>query len=213
MTRLDDELAGYVRELFAPEDDVLRAIRERHDEAELPNIFISPEEASVIQLLLRAIGAARVLEVGTLGGYSGVWIARALPQDGTLTTIERQPERAAVARDAFRDAGVLDRVAMVVGEALSVMRGMEAGFDAVFLDADKEPLPDYFGEAVRLTRVGGLVLCDNTLCEGRVTRPSDREPDVEGIREYNRLAARDPRLVSALIPVRDGLTVSVKVAD
>jgi caffeoyl-CoA O-methyltransferase len=210
---LDDALAGYVREVFAPEDEVLRAIRERHAREDLPDIFISPEEARIIQVLLRAIGARRVLEVGTLGGYSGVWIARALPRNGTLITIERLPERAAIARGAFRDAGLRDRVEVVEGEALAAMRAREPGFDAVFLDADKAPLPDYFGEAVRLLRVGGLLLCDNTLCKGRVTDRSDREADVEGVREYNRLAAHDGRLVSALIPVRDGLTVSVKVAD
>lgn len=210
---LDYALASYVRELFAPEDDALRAIRERHDREDLPDIFISPEEAGIIQMLLRAIGARRVLEVGTLGGYSGVWIARALPHDGKLVTIERQPERALIARDAFREAGVLERVEILRGDAGAVMRSLTPGFDAVFVDADKEPLPEYFVEALRLTRVGGLLLCDNTLCKGRVADLEDREADVEGIREYNRLAAHDTRLASALIPVRDGLTVSVKVAD
>jgi predicted O-methyltransferase YrrM len=151
--------------------------------------------------------------VGTLGGYSGVWIARALPDDGRLVTIERQPERAQIARDAFRDANVLERVEVLQGDAGAVMQGLTPGFDAVFLDADKEPLPEYFVEALRLLRVGGLLLCDNTLCKGRVADHEDRESDVEGIREYNRLAAHDARLASALIPVRDGLTVSVKVAD
>ncbi len=210
---LSDALTAYVRELFAPEDAILRRIRERHARDGLPDIFISPEEARIIQVLLFAVRARRVLEVGTLGGYSGVWIARALPNDGALVTIERDPERAAVARDGFRAAGLLERVRIVESEALPALRSLDPPFDAVFLDADKEPLADYFGEAVRLTRVGGLVLCDNTLSKGRVVDPEDRGGDVEGIREYNRRSASDPRLRSALIPVRDGLTVSVKVAD
>lgn len=210
---LDDALSAYVRELFAPEDGVLRSIRERHERDDLPDIFISPEEAGIIQVLLRMIGARRVLEVGTLGGYSGVWIARALPEDGTLVTIERRPERAVTARDAFREAGVQHRVTIVEGEARATMRALTPGFDAVFLDADKAPLPEYFTEALRVTRLGGLLLCDNTLCKGRVVNPLDRDADVEGIREYNRLAARDARVRSALIPVRDGLTASLKVAD
>ena len=210
---LSDALTAYIRELFAPEDAILRRIRERHAREGMPDIFISPEEARIIQVLLFAVRATRVLEVGTLGGYSGVWIARALPEDGELVTIERDADRAAVARDGFQAAGVLNQVRILETEALPGLRSLEPPFDAVFLDADKEPLAEYFGQAVRLTRVGGLLLCDNTLSKGRVVDTDDREDDVEGIRAYNRLSASDPRLRSALIPVRDGLTVSVKVAD
>jgi predicted O-methyltransferase YrrM len=209
----DERLLAYVRELFAREDDVLATIRARHAADGLPEIFISPEEAQIITVLLTAAGARRVLEVGTLGGYSGVWIARALGPGGRLVTIERDAACAEVARESFRAAGVADRVELVVGEASQVLAKLEPGFDAVFLDADKEPLVGYFQEAMRLLEVGGLLLVDNAFIHGRVADPADREPDVEGVRALNRLAATDERLVSAVVPVRDGLTVGVKVRD
>ena len=209
----DERISDYVRDLFATEDDVLMEIRARHIREGLPEIFISPEEAKIIVVLLRAIGARRVLEVGTLGGYSGVWIARALPPDGELVTVEHDSHHARFAQTSFEAAGVDDRVQLIEGAALDILTGLEPGFDAVFLDADKAPLGDYFGEAVRLLRVGGLFLCDNALINGRVVDPDDTEPDVQGVRACNQLAASDERLVSTIIPVRDGLTVGVKVKD
>jgi predicted O-methyltransferase YrrM len=162
-------------------------------------------------VLLRAVGAARVLEVGTLGGYSGVWLARALPPHGRLTTIERDPRHAAVAREAFALAGVADRVTLVEGAALDVLPTLAPGFDAVFLDADKEPLPRYFEWAMRLLRTGGLLLCDNAFFHGAAVDDTDRSAAADGVRAFNRLAASDPRLVATVVPVRDGLVVGVKV--
>jgi caffeoyl-CoA O-methyltransferase len=209
---VDERLTEYTRALFAPEDDVLRAIRERHQEAALPDIFISPDEARLIQVLLRAINARRVLEVGTLGGYSGVWIMRALPRDGMLVTIECDAERAAIARDAFGLAGVADRVEILVGDGQAVLATLEPHFDAVFLDADKEPLGAYYREAMRLLRVGGVLLCDNAYIHARVVDSDDVAADVEGVRAINRLASEDPRLIATIVPIRDGLTVGVKVS-
>lgn len=210
---VEERLTEYVRELFAPEDDVLAHIRRRQEREGLPDISISPEEAKIITVLLHAVGARRVLEVGTLGGYSGVWIVRALPADGKLVTIENNSRHAQFARASFEEAGVSDRVELLEGSAIEVLVALAPGFDAVFLDADKAPLGDYFHEALRLLRLGGLLLCDNAFIEGRVADPDDTKPDVEGVRTCNRLAASDTRLVSAIIPVRDGLTVGVKVRD
>ncbi|NIM52385.1 MAG: O-methyltransferase [Gemmatimonadales bacterium] len=210
---MEERIVEYVRALFAPEDEVLVGIRARHEKDGLPLIFISPEEAKIITVLLAAVGARRVLEVGTLGGYSGVWIARSLPPGGVLVTIERDPAHAQVALEAFAAAGVADRVDLRVGEARDVLATLQPPFDAVFLDADKPPLGDYFHEAMRLLRRGGLLLCDNAFIHGRVVDAGDAEPDVEGVRTLNRLAASDRRLVSAIVPVRDGLTIGVKVGD
>ena len=208
-----EEIEQYVRELVGNEDNKLQAARNGLVEAGLPTIQISPEQGRLIAVLLRAIRARRVLEVGTLGGYSGIWIVRALGDDGRLDTIEANPDHAAVARVAFRQAEVHSRINIREGDAISILPTLEGGYDAVFLDADKEPLPEYFLEAIRLTRVGGWVLCDNTFYHGRVWDPEDQADDVQGVREYNRLASEDPRLVTAIAPVRDGLMISLKVRD
>jgi predicted O-methyltransferase YrrM len=210
---VDERLERYITELFAAEDAALAAIRARHASADLPAIHISADEGKLLHVLLRAAGAARVLELGSLGGYSGVWLARALPPHGSLVTIEIDPRHAELARRAYKEAGVADRVRVIEGAALDVLPTLAPGFDAVFLDADKAPLPRYFDWAVRLLRTGGLLLCDNAFYEGAVADPADRSDNVVGVREYNRLAATDRRVVSAVIPIRDGVAVSVKVAD
>jgi predicted O-methyltransferase YrrM len=154
-----------------------------------------------------------VLEIGTLGGYSGVWLARALPDFGRLTTIEKDPRHAAIARQAFAQAGLDARVRLIEGEALQVLPTLPSGFDAVFIDADKEPLPQYFEWGMRLLRRGGLLLCDNAFFHGAALDESDRSPGAQGVRGFNKLAAGDPRLVATAVPVRDGLVVGLKVAE
>ncbi len=208
---VNEQLLAYAEQLFAPEDAALQDIRAMQRGAGLPDIAISADEGKILAALLTAIGARRVLEIGALGGYSAVWMARALPADGRLTTIEYDARHAAVARQAFQRAGVAQRVELIEGRALDVLPTLKPGYDAVFVDADKPPLEEYFRHAMRLLRRGGLLLCDNAFFNGRVTDASDREPDIEGVRAFNRLAATDPRLVSAVIPVRDGLVVGVKV--
>ena len=211
---MDERLERYVAELFAVEDPVLARVRARHTEAGLPAIHISPEEGKLLLVLLHAIGAATVLELGALGGYSGIWLARALPPPprGRLTTIEKVARHAALARQAYAEAGLLDRVRLIEGAALDVLPTLPPGFDAVFVDADKEPLADYFEWSVRLLRPGGLLLCDNAFFHGVVIDPDDRSASAEGVRAFNRLAATDSRVVSTVIPIRDGLVVGVKVA-
>jgi predicted O-methyltransferase YrrM len=208
---VNERLARYVTDLFAAEDAVLARIRARHASAGLPPIHISPDEGKLLHVLLRAVGARTVLELGALGGYSGVWLARALPSDGRLVTVERDPRHAALARRAFAEAGVADRVELLEGEALAVLPtlGARGPFDAVFLDADKAPLPAYFDWSVRLLRPGGLLLCDNSFQDGRVVDRRVRSTDVEGMRAFNRLAATDPRVVATVVPIRDGLLVGV----
>jgi predicted O-methyltransferase YrrM len=209
----EQRLAAYVTDLFAAEDRVLKAIRERQEHHGLPAINISADEGKLLQVLLRAVGARRVLEIGALAGYSGVWLARALPEAGVLTTIELDPRHAALARQAFDEAGVGARTRVLEGRAQDVLGTLEPGFDAVFVDADKAPLAQYFEQAVRLVRTGGLVLLDNAFRHGSVVDPNDRTPDTEGIRTFNRLAARDARLIATIVPIRDGLLVAVKMGE
>ena len=209
---MDERLERYVAELFAVEDPVLARVRARHAEAGLPPIHISPEEGKLLLVLLRAIGAVTVLELGALGGYSGIWLARALPPHGRLTSIEKDPRHATLARQAFGEAGLQSRTRLIEGAALDVLPTLPPGFDAVFVDADKEPLAQYFEWSVRLLRPGGLLLCDNAFFHGAVVDPADRSATAQGVRAFNRLAATDPRVVSAVVPIRDGLVVGVKVA-
>lgn len=206
-------LERYVTDLFAVEDPILAAIRARHAAAALPPINISPEEGKLLHLLLLAIQATTVLEIGTLGGYSGVWLARALPPQGKLTTIEKDPRHAAIAREAFAAAGLSSRVQLIEGAALDVLPTLAPGFDAVFIDADKEPLPQYFEWGVTLLRRGGLLLCDNAFFHGAAMDESDRSGSAQGVRAFNLLAAADPRLVATVVPVRDGLLVGLKVSE
>ncbi len=209
---VEQRLQRYVEELFAVEDAVLARVRARHAEAGLPNIHISPDEGKLLHVLLRAVGARTVLEIGSLAGYSGIWLARALPPDGRLTTIEKDVRHAALARGAYADAGLTGQVRLLEGEARQVLRTLTPGFDAVFVDADKEPLAEYFEQSVRLLRSGGLLLCDNAFFHGAVVDDSDRSAAAEGVRAFNRLAATDPRVVSAVAPIRDGVVIGVKVA-
>lgn len=208
---MDERLERYVTELFAPEDAVLASIRARHERLNLPPIHISPAEGKLLYVLLRAVGASRVLEIGSLAGYSGVWLARALTAAGTLTTIEKDPRHAALARRAYAEAGVGEGVRLIEGAALDVLPTLAPGFDAVFVDADKAPLAQYFEWSVRLLRPGGLLLCDNAFFHGAVVDPTDHTAEAEGVRAFNELAAHDPRVVAAVAPIRDGLVIGVKV--
>ena len=208
---VDERLQRYVEELFAVEDSVLKRVRERHAELELPPIHISPDEGKLLHVLLRAAGARTVLEIGSLAGYSGIWLARALPSGGLLTTIEKHAVHAALARQAYAEAGLEDRIRLIEGEALETLATLAPGFDAVFVDADKEPLPRYFEASLRLLRPGGLLLCDNAFFHGSVVDAGDRSAATLGVREFNRLAATDRRVVSAVIPIRDGVVIAVKL--
>jgi predicted O-methyltransferase YrrM len=210
---VDERFERYVTELFAAEDPILSKIRARHAAEKLPPINISPEEGKLLHVLLLTIQAKRVLEIGALGGYSGVWLGRALPAGGELITIEKDPKHASVAREAFDMAKLHGRVRLIEGAALDVLPTLTPGFDAVFIDADKEPLPRYFEWGMKLLRVGGLLLCDNAFFHGAALDPNDHSESALGVRKFNELASRDPRLVATIIQVRDGLVVGVKMRD
>ncbi|HYK11450.1 MAG TPA: O-methyltransferase [Gemmatimonadales bacterium] len=210
---MEERLERYLRELFAAEDAALVTIRERQAAANLPEINVSAEEGRLLAVLLSAVQAKRVLEIGALGGYSGTWMARALQPGGTMTTIEFDPHHARVAREAYARAGVSDRVELIEGSALDVLPTLQPGFDAVFVDADKAPMAKYFEWGVRLLRIGGLLLGDNAFHDGRVADPTVTAPDTEGVRAFNTLSATDPRINATVIPIRDGLVVGVKVRE
>jgi caffeoyl-CoA O-methyltransferase len=204
-------LARYVEGLFAREDDLLRELREESERQGLPPIQVSAEVGRLLQVLLATVGARRVLEVGTLGGYSAIWMARALPPGGHLTTLEVDPERAAFARRFFARAGLEGVVDVRVGDARETLAGLtgRAAFDAVFIDADKESYGEYLDHALRLVRPGGLILADNAFRSGMVLDDDADDPGVLAVRHFNTRLARDPRLAATILPVRDGIAVAV----
>jgi predicted O-methyltransferase YrrM len=208
-TTVTAELEAYLRPLFWPEDgllqDLARDIAERG-----PQIQVSAEEGRLLAMLVTLSGARRVLEVGTLFGYSGVWMARALGPAGHLDTVEFTPMHADAARGWFDRAGLAGRVTVHQGPALEVLPGLAPGYDLAFFDAAKSEYCDYLDHALRLVRPGGRILADNVFWNGRVAGDGDAgDADVRGIRDYNARIATDPRLSSTVIPVGDGLSVSV----
>ena len=206
-----DALDLYVQRLFAGEDAVLRDIRSRADEAGMPRIQLPPATARAVQLLVKAAGSRRVLEVGTLAGYSAVWIARGLPVGGSLITLEINAEHAAVARASVAAAGVGDRVDIRVGDAVDLMSdlGPDGSFDIVFLDADKERYTTYLEVAARLLRPGGMLLADNAFWAGRVLDPESGELAAQ-LDRFNRAVSTDDRFDATILPVGDGLLVAVR---
>ncbi|MDB5063827.1 MAG: putative O-methyltransferase [Chloroflexi bacterium] len=207
-TTVTPELEAYLAPLFWPEDrllqDLARDLAERG-----PQIQVSAEEGRLLAMLVTLSGARRVLEVGTLFGYSGVWMGRAMGPSGHLDTVEFSPVHAEAARGWFDRAGLADRVTVHQGPALEVLPRLHAGYDLAFFDAAKSEYCDYLDHALRLVRPGGLILADNVFWNGRVAADAGGDADVRGIRDYNARIASDPRLTSTVIPVGDGLSVSV----
>jgi caffeoyl-CoA O-methyltransferase len=216
MTGPDQELiTSYLRDLFGAEDEALKHIRSNTVEQGLPQISVAPEEGRLIHFFLKACGAKRVVEIGTLAGYSGTWIARALPEDGRLITVERDPHHAEVAQESFARAGVAARIEIRVGAALDILGALsaEGPFDGVFIDANKGDYPQYLEWAVKNVRLGGIILAHNALWGGAVVDHSLRpSSDLDALLAFNQQIASDPRLLGTIIPIGDGLAAALRVA-
>jgi predicted O-methyltransferase YrrM len=210
MTTYNDSLSEYVARTFASEDETLAQIRRSIAERGLPPIMISPEEAAFLHFLVVATGARRAVEVGTLGGYSGTWIARGLGSAGKLFTLEVDPGHAKVARENFRAAGLVDRVEVLEGNAEAVLPSLsdEGPFDFVFIDADKKGYPHYLDWTLANLRTGGVVAAHNAFARGRIAQKTDDEA-VAALQQFNLQLAEDPRLVSTIFPAGDGVAVAV----
>jgi caffeoyl-CoA O-methyltransferase len=209
-----EALDRYVRDLFAQEDHLLQMIREESAGQGFPQIHVRPEEGRMLQFLLTAVRARQVVEIGALAGYSGLWIARALPPDGRLISLEIDEEHAAFTRRIYEQAGLAGRAEVREGPALALLDRLagEGPFDAVFVDADKPHYPNYLAWAVENLRPGGLVLAHNAFTRGRVIDPAQlADPGVRGIAELNQRIAEDPRLLGTIIPVGDGIAAAVRL--
>ena len=217
-TAVDD----YFTELLVGQDPALEAALADSEAAGLPAIHVAPNQGKLLMLFARMIGARRILEIGTLGGYSSIWLARALPEGGKLLTLEFEARHAEVARRNIARAGLSGRVEIHLGPAIETLRRLvaerQALFDLVFIDADKENNPHYLALALALTRCGSLIIADNVVRNGTVLQQASRDPDVQGIRRFTELVAAEPRLSATAIQTvgakgYDGLAIALVTAD
>lgn len=202
------QVDDYVEGLFAPPDPALENAMRRSREAGLPEINVSATEGKLLLMLAEMVGARRILEIGTLGGYSTIHLARALPENGALVSLELDERHAEVARESIAGAGLANRVEVRVGDAREslarMVEGNEGPFDIVFIDADKGGYPEYLDWAMRLTRPGSLILGDNAIRGGNVLDPRDESS--RAVREFNENVARDDRLSAIVVPlIREGI--------
>ena len=203
---------NYIVETLHPADDVLDAAVRASDEAGLPSIQVSPTQGRFMYQLAKVHGARRILEIGTLAGYSTIWLARALPDDGELVTMEIDPKHAEVAKSNIERAGLGGKVRVMNGDARELLPELEkessAPFDLAFIDADKASIPFYFAAALRMSRPGSVILVDNVVREGAVIDANSEDASVQGVRKLNEMMAGDPRLTATVLQ-----TVGVKGYD
>jgi predicted O-methyltransferase YrrM len=210
-TLISKEHFRYVAEHTVREDAFLAELKKAAHAAGIPPIWIAPEQASFMQILLRAAAAREVIEVGTLAGYSAITMARALPPDGRVRTIELLEKHATFAREWVSRSDVAGRVEVHLGGGMDVLPGFETNSaDAAFLDADKRSYPKYLEEALRIVRPGGLVMVDNAFAFGQLLDPKPTDPEVPAVRAFNDLMAARAELQSVIVPIGDGLWVGVK---
>jgi predicted O-methyltransferase YrrM len=203
----------YLADLNQEADPVLRAIEQQGSEQNLP--IVDAEVGALLRLLATTIRAQRVLEIGTAIGYSGVWLAGALPADGMFVTLEIEPARARAARENFARAGLSQHASVIIGDAQRTLTKIAGPFDLIFQDGDKQQYSPLLSRLIELLRPGGLLVTDNVLWGGDVvpafsSKKNSEAPDARAIAEYNRQISRHPRLMTVIVPLRDGVAISVK---
>ncbi|KWX00485.1 O-methyltransferase [Carbonactinospora thermoautotrophica] len=212
----------YITDLLVPSDPALDATLQASAAAGLPPINVSPAQGKLLHLLARAQGARTILEIGTLGGYSTIWLARALPADGRLITLEADPKHAEVARANIARAGLADVVEVRLGRALDTLPRLAAEghgpFDLIFIDADKPSNPDYFAWALKLSHPGSLIITDNVVRDGAVIDADSDDPRVQGTRRFFELLAAEPRVSATAIQTvgdkgYDGFAIALVTGD
>jgi predicted O-methyltransferase YrrM len=208
----------YFANLLTPSDAALDAALAANREAELPAIDVTGLQGKFLELLVRITGAYRVLELGTLGGYSTIWLARALPADGQIVSLEVDPRHAEVARQNLRNAGLLDRVDLRVGRATDELQKIVSSgappFELIFIDADKAGYPAYLEWSLKLSCPGTVIVADNVVRDGRVIDPDNPDQDIQGVRRFTELVAAEPRLAATALQTvgakgYDGFAIAV----
>lgn len=203
---------AYIRNLLAPEDAALKDTIESLDREGLPQISVSANQGKFLQVMARLCNATKILELGTLGGYSTIWLARALPENGKIITVEIDETHAGVAQANFKKAGIADKVDLRLGKALELLPHLvstnEGPFDLIFIDADKPPYAEYFEWALRLSRPGTLIICDNVIREGKVLEEHPADPSAQGAKRFNEVLAQHKDVTATILQ-----TVGVKEHD
>jgi predicted O-methyltransferase YrrM len=209
------DIEDTITRMFAPEDEGLRSALAAGKEAGLPAIQISPIQGKFLQLLAKACGARKILEIGSLAGYSGIWLAKALPSHGRLISLEVSPKHAEVIRGSFARAGIGDRSEVRVGKALDLLPELtgEAPFDLIFIDADKPAYPAYLDWALRLSRPGSIIVADNCIRRGAALTGISEDEGTRALAHYNQLTIDNPRLTSLALAIDsdylDGFNIAV----
>lgn len=217
-SNLFEKVDVYVRERLAPEDAALKDTIASLNKAGMPQISVSANQGKFLQVLATLCNAKKILELGTLGGYSTIWMARALPADGKLITLEVDPHHADVAKGNIEKAGVADKVEVRIGKALDLLPQMinskEGPFDMIFIDADKPPYAEYFELALKLSRPGTLIVCDNVIREGKILDKNSSDEAVKGAQRFNEVLARHDDVVATILQTigakeHDGMALAV----
>ena len=202
-TPIFKEVDDYIRNWFAPEDAALKETITSLSAEGIPQISVSANQGKLLQLLIKITGAKKILELGTLGGYSTIWMARALPAGGKLISLEINAHHAAVAQKNIEKAGVSEQVEIRVGKALDILAEMVAGeegpFDFIFIDADKPPYADYFQYALQLSRKGSLIICDNVIRDGKVLDENTTDESARGAHRFNKLLSETKQVTATIL--------------
>jgi predicted O-methyltransferase YrrM len=204
-------LSEYIVQNFAIEDDILSSLHSHLAQRGLPTYSVNAEEGRFLQFLVRANAAKMALELGTLGGYSGIWIARGLPEDGKLITVEKESEHAAVAREQFKMAGLENKIEIREGDARTLLPSLnqDAPFDFIFVDADNAIYPLYLDWILEHLRPGGILAAHNAFVHGMILDEGSHSSYVEGTRQFTHSIAADSRLISTIFPAGDGMLIAV----
>ncbi len=217
-TNIYTKVDEYIIDLFAKEDDVLKTIQERNDSLNIPQINISPSQGKLLQVLARLSTANNILEIGTCAGYSTVWLARALGNNGKVISLEVDEDFAGIARQNFKIADVSEKVDLRVGKAITTLEELyntnTPKFDMVFIDADKPPYLEYFDWAIKLCRPGAIIVADNVVRDGKVLDDASTDAAVLGVRRLNKALSADKRVTTTILQTvgvkdHDGMLIAV----
>jgi len=218
MADIFEKVDTYISDLLAPEDKALADAMKSLSTEGLPQISITANQGKFLQVMAMLCNATKILELGTLGGYSTIWLARALPENGKIITIEFDQHHADVAGKNIDNAGLTDKVDLRVGKALDILPTLvsdgEGPFDMIFIDADKPPYAEYFDYAVALSRPGTLIICDNVIREGKVLDNNSTDEKVQGVQRLNEMLSRNKKVTATILQTigvkeHDGMAIAV----